>query len=407
MKWRICGMTLGVALLLWVTIDAAGRIYANRQASALILQLLEKDSGRKSDALEQLRKMGPSAAPAVAAMLRHEDIPHRRAALLACGQVVADCLDRFSIMNCIIGIVPERWGAERGFKIVGRALAVALNDGDEDVRLGAAGLVIKIPQSEMENPTATTGRALAVLGSVLGGHSDPKTRLTVIETMAGAKPIRYLEGISSLIGATGDQDEDVRRAALNTLVESLARDGSPVEKEARSRLKSAIPMILSATKTRPKAEERYIHFGALIQLGMIGEPSAITPLIDDLGDVDQEMRSGAAAALSRFGYLFSYSEEDPINSDRVIEEIRKAIPKLIVCLKDPNFDVRRHAGNALGSMGASALQAIPALQAAAEKESNQNARYWLMETIQGITKSAEIDRLKRSAAPTDGRTPPL
>jgi hypothetical protein len=72
----------------------------------------------------------------------------------------------------------------------------------------------------------------------------------------------------------------------------------------------------------------------------------------------------------------------------------------MAALGDAVPDVRRHAAGALASMGASSLQAIPALKKAAETEQDAVVRQSMIEACRSIDLALEINRSRGNAAPT-------
>jgi HEAT repeat protein len=123
------------------------------------------------------------------------------------------------------------------------------------------------------------------------------------------------------IKALSDPDDALRQTAADKLV------GMGTE---------AVPQLLAAT-TNPHPG---VRAGVAYALGKIGEPRALTPLVQLLQDPNQCVRSVAVPALRRLGSA-------------------EALPSLIEALHDEYESVRLQAAAALGELHD--VQAVPAL----------------------------------------------
>jgi beta-lactamase regulating signal transducer with metallopeptidase domain len=149
---------------------------------------------------------------------------------------------------------------------------------------------------------------------------------------------------AALTGALKDEDEDVRRHALNALVRMRAplppdvlagmlKDKSP---EVRRQAISAIGNLrdakyVSLIVDAMKDADADVRRQASAALGQMRDPRAVDPLIAALKDADPEVRRQAAAALGQL-------------------RDARATDALIAALKDANADVRRQAVFALGQI---------------------------------------------------------
>jgi HEAT repeat protein len=395
--WLAFFSGLGVLILaLWLLLNLfwKDQLRAERQETDLRLhQIASGDGGEdvRSQALEAIRGLGPYAAPPVVEALGSQDRNLRRAALLASGEVLGTCLAKLGEMNCSTGFVPSRGAAESGFEQLTAALIHALGDGDRAFRLDAVRVLSRIQDHQWTGLGASKNLVGGVLKEALETEGDPAARRDLIRLLGMFQPSLHRAGTSALVEAMEDPDEGVRQAALQVLRESLARWGSSHERDVLAMLRGVAPRLLPEAK-----KEKDV--AALKELGTLGEPGAARALIELLHDPGA--RGYAAAALGRLGYLTFRAEFG--DTDRIREELRDSIPSLIAALGDAGQDVRRHAANALGSMGAEALPAIPALEKAAETEKNQNIRHWMVEACRSINRAAEIGRLRGKAAPPEG-----
>jgi beta-lactamase regulating signal transducer with metallopeptidase domain len=118
---------------------------------------------------------------------------------------------------------------------------------------------------------------------------------------------------AALTAALKDENEDVRKQALHTLV----------------RMRAPIPPDVIAGMLKDKSPD--MRKQAIFVLGQQRDPKNVGLLADALKDSDPDMRKQAAFALSRI--------RDP-----------RAVDPLIVALKDSDVDVRKQAAFALGQM---------------------------------------------------------
>ena len=149
-----------------------------------------------------------------------------------------------------------------------------------------------------------------------------------------------LLAVPALIEATGHDHPEVRRGAgkalhqigpatIPFLIQALRHDNATVRESAARGLYGFAP----------KAQK------------------AIPALTDALQDSDAFVRQWVATALQNLAYHFG-----PI--------LKGAVPGLTDLLKDEDFMVREWAAHALGSIGAAAEFAVPALQEALEDENS-------------------------------------
>jgi len=225
---------------------------------------------------------------------------------------VADSVER----DLAADDVATRLAAARKLSSLGRARGAALailamDDGDEDVRLVAADAAIRLKAQ------GATERASAWLNA-----PSARTRRKACE-VAGSMP--NARAVAALARALGDPNAGVRIAAAW----ALGRQ-SPTEAVAPllGRLDDADPAVRIAITTA---------------LTRLHDPRAVIPLIGKVGDSSIEVRQAVVRALGELGDL-------------------RASSPLVAALRDGSVDVRREAVTALGLLrAADAADAIAGL----------------------------------------------
>jgi|GEM_PF-5112559 len=373
--------------------------YERRETTARLEQIASGDGAVRREALDVIGKLGPYAAPTVSQALASPDREMQKAALLASHAVLDHCLGVLGEMNCGTGFIPGRGAAYRGFQRLVTALSQTLWDEDRAIRLDAARALSHIHEFQWEGIEPPARRIQAVIHEGLQANGDPAAKKDLIGFLADPLPRLLSEGTTALVEATNDPDEGTRRAAIQALVEVLAKSKGPREKDGRNALRGVAPLLLSEARTSKNSL-------ALIELGDLGEPEAVAALRDQLRDADEATKAGAAVALRRLAFL-AFGAED-VDAVRIRDELRGCVPSLVAALDDPTLDVRRRATEALQSLGAASLPAIPALEKAAEREPDQFVRQAMMEACRDINASAESERVRSRAAPARGgiRPPP-
>jgi HEAT repeat protein len=367
------------------------RRYEQEEIMRWLRQIASGDAPVREQALEGIRGLGPYAAPPIVAALGSKDLSTRRAAALASGEVLAICQRELGAMNCVTGFVTGRGAAQSGFERLQAALIQILIGEDRTLRLDAVRAFSGLTDDRREATDPMSQRIGAVLREELKLEGNPEARKEMIRLLGRSRPTLDRERASALADALGDPDATVRQAALQTLTESLARWGSSKEKATRATLRAVAPEILGEARDRKDT-------AALIALGSLGEPGAVGALVEFVQGPDMALRSHAAAALWRLGGLMFQAEAV---SDEVSEALRASLSTLIASLGDTSDDVRRHAAHALSSMREASVEAIPALEKAAERERVGHVRAAMTEACRSIRLSAEIARRRAGAAPAE------
>ncbi len=260
-----------------------------------------------------------------------------------------------------------------------RPLITALGDGSPTVRLHAAqalGLIadtrtvppliaaLKDPRPEVRTQVAAAlgrmkdGRVFQPLSGSLRGDGDGAVRLQAARALG---ELRDARAVQPLIAVLGDDDPDIRSAAVQALG-GIGRPASDAlqaalgDKDARRRQYAAQalgeirdPRAIAPLIAIMKDQEPYVRFHAYQALGRIGEP-AVDPLITALRDGHAWVRLNAVHALGEI-------------------QNARAVGPLIAALQDKTgkedlnslLFFRLQAAESLGKMGAPAVAPLVAL----------------------------------------------
>jgi HEAT repeat protein len=281
----------------------------------LLQKLLEADFATRESAIDSLSGLTVEARESLATRLvdvwKHSDRDRRGRAGYA--------LERMDLASA-------------------RALELALDDSDADLKLTAIGILARIGKRNPTTP-AINGLALALARAL--GDSDDRVRfaaavaLTDIGTPAKA-------AAPALHQALRDKDERVRLHAANALAGMRDSGADTVE-----------ILVASLGNSDP-----FTRQSAALSLGWLGPQakSAVASLLHALADTDNIVRLYAADSLARI---------DPSNGEGV-----KVLAGL---LTDRNVGVRSAAAEALERLGPVASDAAAALDKAL-KDEDQNVR---------------------------------
>jgi HEAT repeat protein len=177
------------------------------------------------------------------------------------------------------------------------------------------------------------------------GNKDHGVQYEAVEALGD---LRDPSAIPTLIGAlTGDQYSGIRWKA----VEALTKIGS-----------DSVPSLVEVLKN-PDPD---IRWKAAVALGEIGDHRGISPLVDLLGDSDRFVRSRAAYALVHIGPPAVPSLTEALNHPDASVRLGavgalgkigdpQAISALVDALGDRSPDVRQEAISALSSQGERAI----------------------------------------------------
>ena len=175
----------------------------------------------------------------------------------------------------------------------------------------------------VEDVTARVERERALAAKL--ASLDAEVRLDAANRLADAEPI---EGSDPLIGAIGDDNWRVRRAAVQGL--------------SRRRTADVIASVLQALR---EDHRNFSVLSSAIELLAAGDVDVVEPLLELLRYPDLDLRLQAALILGERGDT-------------------RVVPALIDTLADPDENLRFHAIEALGKL--KAVAAVDALAAIAE-----------------------------------------
>ena len=381
---------------------------SGEQAVPLLLEALKEKQAQYWACLV-LAEMGAkakTAVPAIAELLANDDAGVRREALLALGSIGSDAQSA----------VP--------------AMIKALDDTDFTVRYGAAfalgriGPAAKAAQESLQKRTADSDHFLRAVSLWSLAKLDPKDETKRRE--AAKHLVTYLTGnpggvrsvaahalaelkagdtdvIDAFIGTLGDKQVDVAAIAENALaqigesavkplIRALENDASRIGAATTlgrigAPAKAAIPALVTALGDKSAEVRREV----LYALAAIGPDSrqALAAVVRSLAsDPDAATRHAAAYALGTLGpaakdavpalrksleaddrflvmvSAWALAKIEP----KSVEIAELVLPILIESLKSEQEPVQLEAADALGSLGALAAEAVPALTASLDDD---------------------------------------
>lgn len=165
-------------------------------------------------------------------------------------------------------------------------------------------------------------------------HPDAQVRQGAAEALA-IRPQPAPEAVPALIVALADLHGGIRRAAAQALGRIGAREAVPAlvarltdpEVEVRQEAARALgkggreavgPLLL---RLQDPAEDRAVRLQAAQSLRLIGDPSAVQPMIAVLADDDRKVRQELA-------WVLSHWDNDPIVARAIIEALGSEKPRI-------------------------------------------------------------------------------
>jgi HEAT repeat protein len=279
---------------------------------ALVGVLKETDNiGLRNAAVEALVAIGPDAVAATIEVLPHLDVDARKLAVEVLGGV-AD-------LRCAV------------------ALCGSLDDEDPNVRTAAAealGNAALAGEEALELATKSLVRALSVPDTLL--------RIAILESLvrlqvdlpwrifepyatdallrryaiAGARGSREPDAVQALARATGDPSPTIAREAITALGELVAATpGESLLNVAREQLRMSPACRANARRAALDTEDGRARGGALLLIGLLGEPDDVPLLVDALG---QDVAERAHLSIRLLG---------PPGVASVLAAARRATPK--------------------------------------------------------------------------------
>jgi len=274
-----------------------------------------------------------------------------------------------------------------------------------------------------ERPPELTPEAIAELIATLKSE-DPAKRSAAAETLGQAKA----EGaVPSLIPMLDDPNDAAQwkatvalavigKPALPQLVASLA-----LEKErARWKAESALKMIgadaVAALSGALGDKRARVRQSAAFLLGEIKSLDAADALAEAMADRDEDTRWKAADSLTKLGrdatdaalkQLRSTNIEARRCAAWVFQTTRdpKAIPSLVIALRDPDDQVRWKAAIALQKIGVDAAEPLLTILRSNAPEAEKNTVAWVLEGIKDVKVQTALQDIKRAAEEATPETP--
>jgi HEAT repeat protein len=285
-------------------------------------------------------------------------------------------------------------------------LAAALGDPDPRIRQAAVNGLVKLGQWSLQalakvresgSPIAKqeAEKAFRQICEGFRADLDPKKntdRLVRRDMARYLGELRYRPAIPDLIRGLEDVDPEVRAACAYAL-------GKLRAKVATARLREVMDN---------EKEEMPVRVAAAVALGQIGDMAGVRFLIDQLKSSEEKVRSAAVDALRTIGkpaarlLTQAAQSSDPLQRWGALAALGeagdpRAVPVLLLALRDQNPDVRAVAAAALGKLRY--RQAAPQLVRALgdPNERVQAHAEWALENIGQDAIPALLDGAKRPA----------
>jgi HEAT repeat protein len=353
-------------------VQALGQICDSRAVQPLIAALKDQDQHVQRAAIESLAQIGdpgaaqplvaieslaqigdPGAAQPLVAILQAIDKPARRSAVQA--------LDRIGWKPGKDEAAAAYWAAQGSWEQCARIGAPAVN------------VLVEALQDRNESQRPEIARALgqisdrraveALAASIK--DSDVKVRLVAASSLGQSAEPR---AVRALLAASKDPDKTVREAAASSLAQlgpkalpvlatALQDDDLQIRLGAATLLSQfgtqAVPALIGALQNG----DLPLRCEAAKSLGSIGDARAVQPLIITLNVQDFNLRQAAEAALDRIDWNPGKDEAGAAywiargKWERCVEIGAPAVELLIGKLKDPKYQVRFGAIEALGQIG--------------------------------------------------------
>jgi HEAT repeat protein len=361
---------------------------------ALVLQLASTDLHQRREAVYEIAKLGPSAKPALPALLKAADDPDKQVWTGALGiiadlgpqakDVVPDLIERldpgksrqgrerdrnqaflrFSYALAQIGpdavpalsqalegeSVPRRIGATRALAQIGAAAKPAvpamlknLAHWDDTLRRDTADALAQMGE-------------VAVPGLMEGlGAKEPKQRQAAALALSQLGP-QAKSAAPALLAAAEKETDDLPRGAILT---ALTKTGADPARTA--------PLLLKAVRGE-NAELRHAALNALLTSPTVAK-TAVATLTTELQSKDKDARQRGAQLLARLGpaaapavpALIERAKAEPAEAlyTTALAEIGpRALPPLMEALSNKSGGDRKWVFRALSEMGAPAMTGL-------------------------------------------------
>jgi len=282
------------------------------QAIPLIVEVLgDPDDQRQGVAITALEKMGAETVGPLVKTLAEDDLRRRRASL----QLLANLgQPAFEGLLEALGSTDARIrrDAVRALGLLGEgkalpSLAQALEDPEPRVAREAAQALVRLGAPGIKRLGKTGSRwGVEPLKALLHQGTQLVTETTRALVGAGSPARKVLEEALDhpqskvRLEAAWALGELREAASASALLKSLADEDAKVRETARNSLAAIGVKALPSLFKGLKSPFWFVRREAALALGGIGDPRAVKPLIERLGDSDSEVQNAAVKALASF-----------------------------------------------------------------------------------------------------------
>jgi HEAT repeat protein len=408
-------------------------------APSLLLLARDSDARVRQAAVRSLSAIDTDpkkAVPAMAQLLRSENVTDRRVAAESLGNFMSELGRRLLSGAGGLGVYERAMAAA---ELVPPAAGAGIGDADAEVRRLSIDAILQTMSALKELMPRKDEKTLRALTPEMAkkDRADLKKLLPVMRALADQLP--------AIVGASRDKDVATRLAVARTLEaiafarreyldydKSLLRIGESDVGGARGRTTPAQPVALAA-----RGEAVLALADAPDDPLLDGLRKAVSSLVRLAADANDEVRLAALSALDLLedeatpavdALVKALSDQNPFarwSAARSLSKIEaagtaeRAVPKLVPLLAETDVDVRIAGIQALSHYGSAAKGAVPALSRAA-LEGDTDSRVAALKALTSIGTDARGSipdlisiladgdpRVRRAAAETLGRFGPL
>jgi HEAT repeat protein len=346
-------------------------------------------------AVEQLGKLGPSAAsatPDLILVLADSPDPMTRIRVAWALGEIREPVDQVGPALIAALADPEpgvRTSAVMALIRCGEPILpenlLALKSANDLIRLGAAEVQVHLSKDKTELP-------VPVLSGMMS-HPDAQIRLRAIRCLEIiGKPANTVA--PALLGSLEDETTEVRIAAVRALGVMDVNDGAI----------NAIAGLLKSDSSK------HVRVNAAEILGIVGLKSsvALETLVEAFADADDRTRARVVESVAKFGaaaipkVLAAAKKESPHDVvrrsalDSLIQMgpiAAPAVDELLAYLAaDGSWQVRHGAAAALGASGVAEPSVLAGLKRAMEHDPNPDVRLVAETAVKGLATSAKANR---------------
>ncbi|MBI3891476.1 MAG: HEAT repeat domain-containing protein [Candidatus Wallbacteria bacterium] len=346
---------------------------ADAGVGALEKLLVEEGENFRWNVKELLARIGEPTLPVLERLTRHKDKEVRFFAINCLGDLPASASTDAALLR---GLTDQAWSirkisadalVSRGAVVLDR-LNLALDTGDEDLRFWVTYIFRKMGTMGLQYLIKALGdsnKNIAYFAAgALGDVKNPQVVHPLIRALSdpywpvrkqASESLRKLAELSvpQLINHINDEDENVQHWVLKTItaigpagtadIIRLLKKGNEEQRFFAARALGVIkdPVAVEALAEALSDGNEWVRLYAAIALGEQGDTRAISHLIRSLGEPSFKMHTNISELFHKFG--------------------EKAVPELLLALKNDNLAVVKNSLKILGSLQArTALDEIKA-----------------------------------------------